>query len=60
MSDPPEMDITESVSESEFRSLIKAVYWLSVVVASAVAFLALLLGCVTVLMSNLLPRTSDL
>ena len=58
--------VSESVSESESKSLTKAVYWLSVavavvvVVAVAVGFLALLLGCVTVLMDNLLPHTLEL
>ena len=51
------MEWTESVSESESRSLTKAVYWLAA--ASAVAFLALLLGCVVVLIDDCLPGLSE-
>ena len=61
VSNKPEMEYTESVLESESKSLTSAVYRLSVAVAVAVAVLALLaLGCVAVLIDNLLPGTTEL
>ena len=62
MSDSPAMEWAEFVSESESsesesRSLIKAVYWLAA--TSAITFLALLLGCVVVLIDDGLPGLSE-
>ena len=62
MSDSPAIEWTEFVSESELsesesRSLIKAVYWLAA--TAAITFLALLLGCVVVLIDDCLPGLSE-
>ena len=63
VSDKPGMEYTESDLESESKSLTSAVYRLlvTVAVAVAVAVLALLaLGCIAVLIDNLLPGTTEL